>query len=173
MCRRAPDVDLMNEVLACRGCHHALASDAGCALCLSVKPHLVVTSAIDEDAVPLATVATEAVGVLRKQLFQLKNMAKLSPSYDAVVSGEARAVANTIAKLLDSARKVVQDGADAVGAMSFQERLALFMEWTGSLPGAYRRKLIDQLLTQNQAKLDSAADASSPAESDGSDVIVN
>lgn len=163
----------MNEVLACRGCRHVLASDAGCALCLPVKPHLIVTSAVDEDSVPLATVASEAVGVLRKQLSQLKTMAKLEPAYNAVISSEARAVANTIAKLLDSARKVVQDGADAVGAMSFQERLNLFTEWTGSLPGAYRRKIIEQLLAQNQAKLEASSDDRTPAESDGSDVIVN
>lgn len=144
----------MNEVLACRGCHRTLVSDAGCALCLPVKPHLVVLSSVDDDAVPLAVVAGEAVAMLRKQLTHLKNEAKNSASYNPITASEARSVANTLAKLLDSARKVVQDGADAVSAMSFQERAALFLEWTGSLPGAYRRKIIAQLLEQNQAKLD-------------------
>lgn len=163
----------MNEVLACRGCRHILASDAGCALCLPVKPHLVVVSAVDEDSVPLATVASEAVSLLRKQLTHLKSQARLNPGYNAIEANEARAVANTLAKLLDSARKVVQDGADAVGAMSFQERANLFMEWTGSLPGAYRRKLIEQLLSQNQAKLDSATETEPRQGEDGSGVIVN
>lgn len=142
----------MNEVLACRGCHRMLTSDAGCALCLPVKPHLVVVSAVDDDAVPLAVVASEAVGVLRKQLTQLKMAQKATTTYDAALASESRSVASVLAKLLDSARKVVQDGADAVGAMSFQERAALFLEWTGSLPGAYRRKLITDLLSQQQAK---------------------
>lgn len=160
----------MNEVLACRGCRHELASDAGCALCLPVKPHLLVLSAVDEDAVPLATVAGEAVSLLRKQLTHLKSQAKLNPGYDAAGFSEARAVANTLAKLLDSARKVVQDGADAVGAMSFQERAALFLEWTGSLPGAYRRKIISQLMEQNQNKLE-AAPVSSGSDSESEHAV--
>lgn len=139
----------MSEILACRGCRHPLTSDAGCALCLPMKPHLVVSSAVDEDAVPLATVAGEAVSLLRKQLEYNKNQTKLiAPSYDPVLANEARAIANTLAKLLDSARKVVQDGADAVGSMSFQEKAALFMEWAATLPGAYRRRLVEQLMGQ-------------------------
>jgi len=160
----------MNEVLACRGCHHTLVSDAGCALCLPVKPHLVVLSAVDDDAVPLATVASEAVSVLRKQLTQLKNKQKLTPNYNAADASEVRAVANTLAKLLDSARKVVQDGADAVGAMSFQERAALFLEWTGSLPGAYRRKIIADLLAQQSARVEAPAQTQVQA---STDVTVN
>lgn len=148
----------MNEVLACRGCRRELTSEAGCVLCLPVKNHLIVLSAVDEDAVPLAVVATEAVAVLRKQLTQLKQKQKQAPEYDYGLAAESRSVANVIAKLLDTARKVVQDGADAVSAMSFQERAALFLEWTGSLPGAYRRKLIEQLLAQTQAKAE-AVDA--------------
>lgn len=142
----------MNEVLACRGCRRELNSDAGCAICLPIKPHLIVASAVDEDAVPLATVATEAVSLLRKQLTQLKLAQKRATTYDHVVANETRSVANTLAKLLDSARKVVQDGADAVSAMSFPERKALFLEWTGSLPGAFRRRIIEDLLAQNEAK---------------------
>lgn len=146
----------MNEVLACRTCHHTLTSDAGCAMCLPVKPHLIVQSTVDEDAVPLATVAGEAVSLLRRQLTYLKNQAKIAgATYNPIHAAEARAVAGTLSKLLDSARKVVQDGADAVSSMSFQERATLFLEWTGSLPGAYRRKIIAQLIEQNQAKLES------------------
>lgn len=140
----------MNETLACRGCRHPLTSDLGCALCLGVKPHLVVSSAVDEDSVPLATVASEAVGMLRKQLTHLKSQVRLG--YNPELAGEVRAIANTLAKLLDSARKVVQDGADAVDAMSFQERAALFTEWTGSLPAVYRRKLIESLVAQNERR---------------------
>ncbi len=144
----------MTETLSCRGCHHALTSDAGCALCLPIKPHLVVSAAVDEDAVPLALVAQEAVVVLRKQLQAVKSQAKAGGlAYDPLLAAEARSIANTIAKVLDSARKVVQDGAEAVESMSFQEKAALFLEWTGSLPGAYRRRLIESLMGQGaQAK---------------------
>jgi ABC-type Na+ efflux pump permease subunit len=162
----------MNETLACRGCRHPLNSDAGCALCLSVKPHLTVISASEEENVSLAVVAQETVALLRKQLKHLKGKAKAG--YNAEDAHEARSVANTLAKLLDSARKIVQDGADAVSAMSFQERAALFMEWTATLPSVYRRRLIDQLISQNQRKLDDVAIASGTqvqAEDGSTDVI--
>lgn len=155
----------MAEILACRGCRHELTSDAGCALCLPVKPHLVVASAVDEDSVSLATVAGEAVSMLRKQLLRAKQAEKLSVAYDPLLAGDVRAIANTLAKVLDSARKVVQDGADAVGAMSFQEKAALFLEWTATLPGAYRRRLIERLMEQSPGTQVSA--------SEGEDAVIN
>jgi hypothetical protein len=165
--------DRMNETLACRGCRHPLTSDAGCALCLGVKAHLVVLGSTDDDNVSLAVVAQETVALLRKQLKHLKGKAKTG--YNPEDAYEARAVANTLAKLLDSARKIVQDGADAVSAMSFQERAALFMEWTSSLPSVYRRRLIDQLISQNQRKLDDVAmkDGTQVQAKDGSTDVIN
>jgi hypothetical protein len=138
----------MNESLACRGCRHLLTSEAGCALCLGVKPHLIISSTVDEDAGSLAEVATEAVAMLRKQLKHVKQASKLAAAYDPEISAEARAIANTLAKLLDSARKVVQDGADAVGTMSMQEQAALFLEWSAKLPGVYRRRLMSSMMDQ-------------------------
>jgi hypothetical protein len=137
-----------SEQLACRLCHFPLTSDAGCAGCLPVKANLVVVSAIDEDAVPLAVVAAEAVGLLRKQLKMAKATQDKSSQYDPILGQETRSITNAIAKLLDSSRKLVEDGANAVEAMSFQEKAALFLEWTGTLPGPYRRRLIDQMATQ-------------------------
>lgn len=143
----------MTETLSCRGCHNALTADAGCAICLPIKIHLVVSAAVDEDAVPLALVAQEAVVVLRKQLSAVKAQTKGQTVYDPILAMESRAIANTIAKVLDSARKVVQDGAMAVESMSFQEKAALFLEWTGSLPGAYRRRLIESMLAQGSTTI--------------------
>lgn len=144
----------MNETLACRGCRHPLTSDLGCALCLGVKPHLVVSSAVDEDAVPLAQVANETVALLRRQLSHLKAKSKIG--YNAEDASEARSLASALSKVLDSARKVIQDGATAVSVMSFQERAALFTEWTASLPAVYRRRLIESMVNQNDRRLDSS-----------------
>jgi len=138
----------MMETLTCRGCRHPLTSEAGCSLCLPVKKHLIVTAEADDDSVPLATVASEAVGLLRSQLTKARNANKAAVTFDPIIAQEARSIANVLAKLIDSARKVIQDGADAVDAMSFQEKAALFLEWTRSLPGPYRRRLIDSMITQ-------------------------
>lgn len=99
----------------------------------------------DEDMVPLAQLASEAATLLRAQLKQLKLVQKASSGYDAVLANESRAHAAALAKLLDAARKVIQDGADAVDVMSFQEKALLFVEWFASLPPAYKRSLHDQL----------------------------
>jgi hypothetical protein len=139
---------MANETLACRGCHFPLTSESGCALCLPVKPHLVVTSAVDDDSPPLAVVAAEAVSLLRKQLKQAKALSEQATVYDPILGSETRSITNAISKLMDSTRKVVDDGAHAVAAMGFQEKANLFLEWTASLPGPYRRRLIDQMETQ-------------------------
>ena len=56
----------------------------------------------------------------------------------AVVEKRALAVANTVAKVLESARKLRADGTAAVEAMSFQERKELFVTWYTDLAPAYR-----------------------------------
>lgn len=131
--------------LVCRACRRHLIDEAGCAICLGVKPHLMPVDAADEDAVPLAQLAGETAGLLRRQLQQLKVEQKKSLSYTPGLADESRKHANALAKLLDASRKVIQDGADAVDAMSFQEKAALFLEWFSTLPPAYRRRLHDQM----------------------------
>jgi hypothetical protein len=124
-----------------------------------------MTSAVDEDAVPLATVASEAVSLLRRQLTYLKQQAKLTQGYNSELAAEARQVSNALSKLLDSSRKLVQDGADAVGSMSFQEKMALFLDWSTSLPSAYRRRLMESMMSQTPH---------APAEEqDGSTTVIN
>jgi hypothetical protein len=125
-----------------------------------VKPHLIVASAVDEDAVPLAVVASEAVGMLRAQLARIKSDMKTKPAEYVTLAAEARNIANTIAKVLDAARKVMEDGAAVVDAMSFQEKAALIIEWTASLPSVYRRRLITQMMEQDKSHLASAAEES-------------
>lgn len=124
------------EILACRGCRQPLTSECGCVLCLGVKQHLIVQSA-DDDSVPLAVIAQETVAVLRTQLKATRD------------ASEQRAIAATIAKVLDSSRKVIQDGADAVESMSFQEKANLFIEWVNGLPAAYKAQLMERIAKGN------------------------
>lgn len=135
----------MNEILACRGCRRNLTDDAGCALCLPVKPHLVVSSEAPDGTLSLSAVAADTVNLLKWQVAKMLDAQRGTDNYDPKVAAEARAVATTIAKLLDASRKVVQDGAEAVTAMPFKERAELFTKWAGSLPAVYRRKLIQGL----------------------------
>lgn len=137
----------MAEMLSCRMCRHPLTVESGCVVCLPVKEHLIV-SADDGAQIPLAVVATQGIGMLQRQLAALDKAQSGARAYDPVLANETRAVTNAIAKLADSTRKLIQDGADAVEAMSFQEKAALFLEWTASLPSAYRRRLVTQVEAQ-------------------------
>lgn len=131
--------------ISCRGCRNPIAGDAGCALCASVKPHLCLVD--DEEAVPLARLATETANLLRRQLSQLNHQQKrLGPNeYDAKLAAESRAHAQALAKLLEAARKILSDGKAAIDAMAWQERAALFLEWVIALPPAYRRRVRDDI----------------------------
>lgn len=95
----------------------------------------------DEDNVPLAKLASESASLLREQLKQLRALQKSAPNYDVALANESRAHANALAKLLDSARKLQEDGAAAVEVMSFQEKASLMVEFFAGLPPAYRRQL--------------------------------
>ena len=139
--------------------------EAGCAICLTVKPHLMPAEAADEDSVSLAQLANETQALLRRQLVQLKGLQKTTAGYDAGLAKEARELSNALAKLLDSSRKVIQDGADAVDAMSFQEKANLMVEFFGSLPPAYRRQLYDRM-AHMVAGVSASPDPTRPSEDD-------
>jgi len=118
--------------------------------------------AADEDNVPLAKLAGESAALLRSQLKQLSVMQKNAPGYDTVLANESRAHANTLAKLLDSARKLQEDGASAVENMSFQEKANLMIEFFSGLPPAYRRQLYGRMgqflaVPTEEAKSDDAS----------------
>lgn len=135
----------MAEVIACRGCRHPITADQGCALCSPVKKHLVVEGE-DEETVPLAKMAGETLRLMRTDLKRLQKIQAKADEYNAAQAMEARRIAGAISKLMDSARKVIQDGVDAVEAMSFQERAELLVSWFESLPPAYRRKIFDAMV---------------------------
>lgn len=137
------------ETLVCRGCHVRLQDEGGCALCEGVKPHIVPVGATSEDeATSLSSLAQETTGLLRRQLRQLLSEQKVRTTYDPSLAHESRQHANVLAKLLDSARKVIQEGAEAVQAMSLEERCNLFVEWFQQLPTFHRRKLLERLHVQ-------------------------
>lgn len=137
---------------ACRLCRRSLADEAGCSVCLPIKQHLIPLEAADEDAVPLAVLAQETASLLRAQLKQLKAAQASANGYDATLADESRAHANSLSKLLDSARKLQEDGAAAVEVMSFQEKSALMVEFFDTLPPAYRRQLIERLESSMTAR---------------------
>lgn len=131
-------------MLACRACRRPLAAAEGCAICFSVKANLVTTDENVEESPALSDVSSEVVaalqGVLKRHRAAMRNT-KLEPDDLELAESALIRVANTLAKVLDSARKLQADGLAAVRNMSFQDRAALFAGWYQALPPLYRKKV--------------------------------
>jgi len=130
------------NVLACRNCRVNIAASAGCAICNPIRKHLVVVGEDEDERPSLSVASNEIVAAMRQQL---KEVRRATISEDPKVKGgaEARliAIANSMSKVLESARKLQVDGISAVENMSFPERAELFISWITDLPPAYRAAL--------------------------------
>lgn len=131
------------ERLFCRLCRKPLSGDEGCAVCSTIKNNMVCED--DGETESLASVAGETVRLMKSQLRQLQAKQTRSPEYDPKLASETRAHAGALARVLEAARKVIQDGVDAVDAMSLKEKAELLVEWFVSLPPTYRRKIHAEL----------------------------
>lgn len=144
-------------MFACRTCRKALSSVEGCAICLDFKTKGLV--AIDEDEAErpsLSDVSSETVSAIRAQIRHLAKRCKAEPDDDASAARLVQ-MANTVAKVVEAARKLQVDGVTAVNAMSFKERAALFIDWWTALPPAYReqvRKGMDAFEAQHAKPLE-------------------
>ncbi len=104
----------------------------------------------DEDERPsLAGTAAEGVGLLRTMLNQVRKDLKANPTSDVQVK-RALAINNTIAKVLETARKLVADGVSAVASMSFREQAELFIGWYANLAPAYRADVMAKFASYEQ-----------------------
>lgn len=130
-------------MLACRACRRPLLGADGCGICNSVKANLVTTEENAEEYPALSDVGSETVAALQTILKRNRAIARNPADTDALDAAESSimAVANTLAKVLESARKLQTDGLAAVRNMSFQERAELFAGWYAGLPDAYRTKV--------------------------------
>ena len=130
-------------MLACRACRVPISAQGGCALCKDFKSQLVDTDEDADENPALSDVGYETIRALRTIL---KRGAKLveDPTKVKLFNEGARlvvAASNTLAKILESARKLQTDGLSAIRNMNFIERAELFIQWYMSLPPSYRQKL--------------------------------
>jgi hypothetical protein len=123
--------------LACRMCRVPLSATLGCAVCDPFRRNLVVVGEDEDDRPSLSGTASEVVALLRKQVQHVKGELEKNPS-SALSEKRALALGNTMAKVIETARKLQADGRAAVEAMSFQERKELFVEWYTDLAPQYR-----------------------------------
>ena len=129
---------------SCRFCRVNLAATSGCAVCDPIRPH--ITFADDQD-VSLAEVSKEAVKALQEQLRGYKQdlRAQKLPEAKEAINVAVRSVAATLSKVLDSSRKIQEDGLKAVELMSSKEKMDLFEAYYLALPPAVRARFLTQL----------------------------
>lgn len=128
-------------MLACRACRVPINAAKGCAVCDEVRANLVVVGEDEDDKPSLSGTASEGVTLLRRMLKQVEKDLKANPTSDVQVK-RALAINNTIAKVLETARKLVQDGLSAVEQLSFREQAELFIGWFAALAPAYRADVL-------------------------------
>ena len=122
-----------------------MTAEHGCALCEPLRALLVSTDeGEDADRPSLSVVSGETVAALRAQLKVIRATLRDTPE-DPVSFGKMIAVSNSVAKVIESARKLQADGLSAIENMSFLERADLFVSWYSELAPAYRNRLRDEL----------------------------
>ena len=131
---------------SCRSCRKPIQATEGCAVCKPLKPVLVITG---DEQPSLVDVSNAMVKDLQQQQqdyrTELASMAKVVFDEEGLnlreqVRSAQRAVANTLSKLLDAARKLLADRTKAVDMMTVKEQRDLFIAWYGDLPSATRQE---------------------------------
>lgn len=128
-------------MLACRACRIPINAAKGCAICDPVRENLVVVGETEDEKPSLSGTSSEAVKLLRGRLTQVDKDLKANPT-SIVHEKRLIALSNAVAKLLETARKLIQDGVSAVENMSFREQAELFVEWFASLSPPYRADVL-------------------------------
>lgn len=131
-------------MLACRNCRVALTAESGCATCGPVKANLVDTDEKGDERASLSETAGEAVAALRSMLRSARAVLR-DPAAGLIARTSAGddvvRVANSVAKVVESARKLAVDAASTIAGLSFAERAELFVSWYVELPPGSRRAL--------------------------------
>ena len=141
-------------MIACRCCRVPIAAAGGCGICTPIKAHLVDSGETEEERASLADVSGETVAALRDMMREARKLRAGTDAAKRLAGGRAViAVANTLAKVLEAARKLQSDGVQAVRLMSFTERAKLFVDWYLDLPPPARAGLRERM-AEAEARLE-------------------
>lgn len=134
-------------MLACRLCRvplNAPLETECCPVCKPIRPNLVVVGEDEEEAPSLAGVGNESLNAVRDQIRYHKGILKTNPG-NGKVEQKLVSCINALAKLTGEVRKLQDDAHKTVAAMSFAERLEMFIDWIFTLPPAYRTALLERV----------------------------
>lgn len=131
-------------MLICRPCRTPLVALTGCAVCLPMKPQIMDDEQDEATRPSLSDVGSEAVNALRAMLREGRDLLRdkgAGPRERAIAHNLVVKTANSLAKVLEAARKLQTDGLAAIRNMSFPERAQLYIEWYTGLAASFRGNL--------------------------------
>jgi hypothetical protein len=128
-------------MLACRLCRVPISAASGCAVCDPVRQNLVVAGEDEADRPSLSGTAALGNELLNQQLRGVQKDLKDNPRSPTAETRLLKLTA-AAAKLLETSRKLIQDGVSAVETMSFREQTELFVTWYAALAPAYRADVL-------------------------------
>lgn len=126
--------------LTCNKCNNKLTDTKGCVFCEDFKREHI---SIEEEAIELkaADIGHKMLNLAAKDLARLETVHATAKGYDPGVSSEIQRAAKTITSLIDSLRKLKEEGA-AEESKSFSEEKAIFIEWLNDKPVMLRRDVL-------------------------------
>jgi len=115
-------------------------------LCLPIKANLISTDEDQDESPALADVSAATIAalqtILRAHRGTMKRKDTTAEQYELAEDKVIR-VANTLSKVLESARKLQDDGLAVIRNMGFEARAQLFAIWYQGLPPAQRQRVSD------------------------------
>lgn len=130
--------------LACRNCRVVLSAESGCAICDPIRKHLVSVDEDQDERPDLSDVGAEVIAALRKRVRHLKAVIDVDPGDDKAAT-HLLGAANSVSKIIESARKLQVDAEGVINNMSFVARAKLFVSWYAALPPPHRVQIREQL----------------------------
>lgn len=121
----------------------SLLDERACDFCRTFKTrYLAVEGQAADDEPDLVATAEELVSLVRWNIRMLKAKTKGKGDYDPDIGRQVQALVKSANGLLDSVRKIQEQGQDALRNMGLTEKVALVQEFLDELPAMLREKIL-------------------------------
>lgn len=125
--------------LSCNKCLNLLTDAKCCVFCEDFKRNYI---GISEESLGMRAdeIGHRMLNLAAKDLARLETSHAMAKDYDAGMASEIQRAAKTITSLIDSLRKLKEEG--GAESRSFAEEKALFIEWLDTTPVMLRREVL-------------------------------
>lgn len=150
--KESPILEYLDGAPVCRLCQYNLRAEAGCDVCLPVKPNLIWPVMHEVEATETAKALSQYTArMLRRQLKKLEQTVN-QPGYDSDCTKEIVALSKALTQLTDQVRKIEDREHERVAALGFEEQVRLIVyQFFAQLPEQHQRNML-QLMRDEYAR---------------------